>query len=258
MGSHRYTGPRHARPRGPRHARPMPPSAAHRVAAAGTVAAALVAGETLSVLGAGAASAVTPDTWAKLRICESSGNYAANTGNGYYGAYQFNLATWKGLGYSGLPSAAAPATQDQAAQRLYAARGWEPWPACSAKLGLVDDRAASRGDTRPPLPPAPKPAPAPAPKPAPAAPVATAVPVSVSGPAWDGHYISVRDVGQVRSDVKALQAKLVADGYPLSVDGRYGPQTAGAATQFEISHGLHVERPAIVGPQVWTTVFGQH
>jgi len=54
-------------------------------------------------------------TWLlKLRTCESGGNYADNTGNGYYGAYQFSLGTWQRLGYSGLPSSAPPSVQDQA------------------------------------------------------------------------------------------------------------------------------------------------
>lgn len=74
--------------------------------------------------------------WAELRQCESSGNYAVDTGNGYYGAYQFSLQTWQGLGYSGLPSNAPASTQDQAAQRLESERGWGQWPACSRKLGL--------------------------------------------------------------------------------------------------------------------------
>jgi hypothetical protein len=54
-------------------------------------------------------------TWLlKLRTCESGGNYQDNTGNGYYGAYQFSLSTWHRIGYSGLPSDAAPSVQDQA------------------------------------------------------------------------------------------------------------------------------------------------
>lgn len=74
--------------------------------------------------------------WAELRACESGGNYAEDTGNGYYGAYQFALSTWEGLGFSGLPSDAAPAVQDQAAQELQARYGWDQWPACAAELGL--------------------------------------------------------------------------------------------------------------------------
>ncbi len=74
--------------------------------------------------------------WAELRQCESGGNYATDTGNGYYGAYQFSAATWHGLGYPGLPNEASPAVQDQAAAQLQARSGWGQWPACSRKLGL--------------------------------------------------------------------------------------------------------------------------
>ena len=236
--------------------------------AATGVGAAVFAGETLSL--AGAAGAVAPDAWAQLRMCESSGNYATNTGNGYYGAYQFNLATWQGLGYTGLPSNAAPAVQDAAAQKLYNARGWQPWPACSAKLGLVDDRQASRDASRPPLAPVTPPAqptqtPQPTQRTQPVKPTPTAVPVvAVSTPApaagssnWDGHYLSIRDVGAVRADVKAWQAQMNSVGYKLDVDGRYGAKSAAAATQFEIDHHLSVERPGVVGPQVWGALFGK-
>ena len=74
--------------------------------------------------------------WAELRHCESGGNYAEDTGNGYYGAYQFSPITWTALGFPGLPSNASPAMQDQAAQELQARSGWGQWPACSRKLGL--------------------------------------------------------------------------------------------------------------------------
>jgi hypothetical protein len=74
--------------------------------------------------------------FAELRECESGDNYSDNTGNGYYGAYQFSEQTWQGLGYSGLPSDASPSQQDQAAEQLQARSGWGQWPACSAELGL--------------------------------------------------------------------------------------------------------------------------
>jgi hypothetical protein len=64
----------------------------------------------------------------RIRQRESGGNYAANTGNGYYGAYQFSLGTWRGVGGSGLPSEASPAEQDMRAQMLYERRGCSPWP----------------------------------------------------------------------------------------------------------------------------------
>ncbi len=72
--------------------------------------------------------------WEALRFCESGDNYSTNTGNGYYGAYQFSQSTWQGLGYGGLPSDAEPSTQDEAAERLFAARGISPWPVCGRLL----------------------------------------------------------------------------------------------------------------------------
>ena len=72
----------------------------------------------------------------RLRVCESGDNYQDNTGNGYYGAYQFSMATWQGLGYSGLPSQAPPAQQDAGATTLQHEHGWGEWPACAAMLGL--------------------------------------------------------------------------------------------------------------------------
>lgn len=77
------------------------------------------------------------DVWAALRNCESGGNYADDTGNGYYGAYQFSPGTWHSLGYVGLPSEAAPQTQDEAAHALQARSGWGQWPACARELGLI-------------------------------------------------------------------------------------------------------------------------
>jgi hypothetical protein len=84
-----------------------------------------------------AAGGTSGGVWASLRQCESGGNYKDDTGNGYYGAYQFALGTWHGLGFSGLPSSASPAVQDEAAQKLQARSGWGQWPACSRKLRLI-------------------------------------------------------------------------------------------------------------------------
>ena len=65
-----------------------------------------------------------------IAACESGGDYATNTGNGFYGAYQFDLQTWESVGGSGLPSDASPAEQDMRAARLYAQAGAAPWPVC--------------------------------------------------------------------------------------------------------------------------------
>ena len=66
----------------------------------------------------------------RLRMCESGGDYSTNTGNGFYGAYQFDLPTWGSVGGSGLPSDASPAEQDYRAAALYRSRGSSPWPVC--------------------------------------------------------------------------------------------------------------------------------
>jgi hypothetical protein len=75
--------------------------------------------------------------WLALRRCESSDNYAENTGNGYYGAYQFSQSTWTGLGFAGRPDQESAALQDEAAMKLQAQSGWGQWPACASALGLI-------------------------------------------------------------------------------------------------------------------------
>lgn len=75
--------------------------------------------------------------WAALAQCESGGDPTTNTGNGYYGLYQFSLPTWQAMGGSGLPSEASASEQTMRAQKLQAQSGWGQWPACAAKLGLL-------------------------------------------------------------------------------------------------------------------------
>jgi hypothetical protein len=65
-----------------------------------------------------------------IRSCESGGNYSTNTGNGYYGAYQFSQSTWNSVGGTGVPSDAPPEEQDMRAQVLYEQSGSSPWPSC--------------------------------------------------------------------------------------------------------------------------------
>src|ERR1700712_5887916 len=75
-----------------------------------------------------AASPASADIYSSIRQCESGGNYSTNTGNGYYGAYQFSQQTWSGLGYAGSPSDASPATQDAAAAQLASQADFRQWP----------------------------------------------------------------------------------------------------------------------------------
>jgi uncharacterized protein YabE (DUF348 family) len=75
--------------------------------------------------------------WAALAQCESGGNPSTNTGNGYYGMYQFSLGTWRSLGGTGLPSEASAEEQTMRAQALQAKAGWGQWPGCARRLGLL-------------------------------------------------------------------------------------------------------------------------
>lgn len=82
-------------------------------------------------------NASNPDIWQALRNCEAGGVYTRNSGNGYYGAYQFSAGTWNGMntGYA-RADLAPPEVQDDAARRLQARSGWGQWPACSRKIGV--------------------------------------------------------------------------------------------------------------------------
>lgn len=74
--------------------------------------------------------------WDKLAACESGGNWAINTGNGYYGGLQFSLGSWQAVGGKGYPHQASKSEQITRASILQSRQGWGAWPACSARLGL--------------------------------------------------------------------------------------------------------------------------
>jgi hypothetical protein len=79
----------------------------------------------------------TGDRFDALAQCESGGDPTTNTGNGYYGAFQFDLQTWQSVGRSGYPHEHSYGEQKAAAMDLHARRGWHPWPACARKLGYL-------------------------------------------------------------------------------------------------------------------------
>jgi uncharacterized protein YabE (DUF348 family) len=75
--------------------------------------------------------------WDQLAQCESGGNWAINTGNGYYGGLQFNIDTWRAYGGTGYPHENSRETQIAVATRLRDANGgYGAWPSCSSQLGL--------------------------------------------------------------------------------------------------------------------------
>jgi hypothetical protein len=78
-------------------------------------------------------SRFSPWVHAKLRSiawCESRANPFTNTGNGFYGKYQFVLGTWRAMGGRGLPSDAVEGEQDFRAARLLTEHGSRHWPVC--------------------------------------------------------------------------------------------------------------------------------
>ncbi|RYP86941.1 resuscitation-promoting factor [Nocardioides guangzhouensis] len=75
--------------------------------------------------------------WDQLAQCEAGGNWAINTGNGYYGGLQFNLSTWHAYGGSGYPHQNSRETQIAIATKVRDANGgYGAWPGCASKLGL--------------------------------------------------------------------------------------------------------------------------
>lgn len=69
-------------------------------------------------------------TLERIAQCESGGDPTTDTGNGFYGKYQFTLSTWASVGGSGNPAQASEAEQDMRAGILYSRSGPSPWPVC--------------------------------------------------------------------------------------------------------------------------------
>ena len=88
-------------------------------------------------LGSGTAAADSGVNWDAVAKCESGGNWAINTGNGYYGGLQFSPATWKANGGTGMPNQASRDEQIRVAENVYRTQGIGAWPTCGAKAGAA-------------------------------------------------------------------------------------------------------------------------
>jgi hypothetical protein len=87
-----------------------------------------------------AAPAAETGVWDDLAACESGGNWAINTGNGYYGGLQFLGSTWNAYGGGDFAARADLASRDQqivVAERIRDDVGFGAWPGCSRRLGLL-------------------------------------------------------------------------------------------------------------------------
>ena len=177
---------------------------------------ATIAAAGMSIGTVGAAEAASG--WSQVAQCESGGNSATNTGNGYYGRYQFDQQTWQSLGYSGTASQYSAATQTRAAERLYAQRGSSPWPVCGKCLsGAANIGSAS------------------------------------TGPASTSTTRNVRHYAQHYTGAKAVQQQLNKGGAGLAVDGIVGPLTRGAIRHFQSVHRLPVD--GVYGPRTARALF---
>ncbi|WP_239393660.1 transglycosylase family protein, partial [Frankia sp. CiP3] len=209
-----------------RHRAPQQSSTAVKVLRTTGAVTALV-GSGLAVA-ASPASAATADDFAKLRQCESGNNYHINTGNGFYGAYQFDAGTWHGLGYSGLPSDAPPALQDDAAHKLYNARGWSPWPSCSVKMGLTNNGPAPQTAAAVPSTEVVQQAVAPAQPPM----TLERAKAQLASSNFAGTTLSTALAGEVRADAYVWQSTMREKKFILQVDGRFGGESQGLASLY--------------------------
>ncbi|MHA0289037.1 transglycosylase family protein [Mycobacterium sp. C3-094] len=116
---------------------------------------AVIGGGSLAL--AGTAGAATDNEWDRVASCESGGNWAINTGNGYQGGLQFSPSTWSGHGGGEFAPAAHLATKDEqiaVAERVLATQGKGAWPTCGGPLSAATPRnvVAEVANEAPPAP----------------------------------------------------------------------------------------------------------
>jgi hypothetical protein len=102
---------------------------------------AVIGGGTIAF--AGQAQAAPDVEWDQVARCESGGNWAINTGNGYQGGLQFSPGTWSAHGGGQYAPAANMATKDQQiaiAEHVLATQGRGAWPVCGRGLSGATPR----------------------------------------------------------------------------------------------------------------------
>lgn len=80
----------------------------------------------------------TDAQWDRVADCESSGNWSANTGNGYKGGLQFSDSTWRAHGGSAYAPSADKASREEQiaiAKQVQREQGSRAWPSCGRRLG---------------------------------------------------------------------------------------------------------------------------
>ncbi|MEO7124702.1 MAG: transglycosylase family protein [Nakamurella sp.] len=203
--------------------------------------AAIAAATVAMVAGTGTASAdPSANAWLALRMCESSNRYNIDTGNGYYGAYQFSLSAWASVGGIGKASDATPAEQDYRALMLYRKRGWQPWT-CAVLARLSEDADARSGV----LPPQPASFDTPYSFVNAGGGTVAASSMRAAVP-WPGQEFGAGDFG---AQVAAWQKQIASLGYAVIGTGYVGPSTVAAIRDIQAKAGLDVT--GIIGPDTW-------
>ena len=96
-----------------------------------TIAGALAVAPMAAITGLAAGTANADSVnWDAVAACESGGNWAINTGNGYYGGLQFTQSTWSSNGGSGSPHNASREEQIRVAENVLQSQGIGAWPVC--------------------------------------------------------------------------------------------------------------------------------
>lgn len=110
--------------------------------------------------------------WDAIAKCESGGNWATSTGNGFFGGLQFTPSTWRANGGSGMPQNASREEQIRVAENVKRTQGLGAWPVCgrhaydggSAQVvPAVAKRSTPPRHVAPPVAPVSAPAPTPRP-----------------------------------------------------------------------------------------------
>jgi hypothetical protein len=179
-----------------------------------------------------------PSAWSRLRNCESGGDYTVIAVNGHYGAYQFDLSTWRSVHGTGRPDQASPAEQDYRALYLYRMRGWQPWT-CARMLGLRRDHdgaskhVPNRSDA-----------------------VGMSgggsgtAPVADSMPAWPG---KVYTYGNCDKALRTWQLKMNTYGFTFEGTGCYYAKTRTAV--LAVQRANHIKDSGLLGPKTWNAAW---
>jgi hypothetical protein len=170
---------------------------AHRIGKAAFAVTAVGAAAAAPLMGSMGTASADTGVWDAVAQCESSGNWAINTGNGFYGGLQFTQSTWAGYGGTSYAPRADLASREQqiaVAQRVLAGQGPGAWPVCSVKAGLTSSNGGGAVAAPAPAEEAPAPEAAPqeqAPAPAPEPQRAVAAPESTPSTHTGDSYVVV-------------------------------------------------------------------